>query len=504
MTPRAIRSDSPPRRRLAAAALAAAFLAVPATPGCAMATQSGAADGASAARRSGDASRPRHPRDLKFEPLTYELRRTERVVLSNGMVVHLMEDHSLPLVSGSAQFRGGAVFDPPGKEGLASLACSMVRTGGTTSVPAADLDERLDEIAGSVSVGAGTESASASFSFLARDTAAGLALFADVLRNPTFDAQRFAQVKMQSLQGLQQQMQSPGGVLGRTFPGVVYGGHPYGRVPTQASLSAIKAADLAAYHAKWFHPETFVLSVAGDFRRDEMLATLERVFAGWAASPEELPRDPEEFAREYRGGHHVVALPGTDQTNLSMGHWGPKQVSRDRVVCDVMNLILGGGSFWSRMTKVVRTKEGLAYSVGSRFSRGSVGGLFTANTQTKAESTYRAIALMVDLIREIRDQPVTQEDLDQAKNAVLNSFVRVIESPASLAAQYADLEFKGYPADWLDQYRDIVRSVTIEDVQRVAQEYLRPDHLEFVVVGDPSRFDAPPAWLPKARTLPVQ
>jgi zinc protease len=489
------------RRALPAVLLAAALAALPAG---ASASEGGAP--APAAPRSADAGkdalgRPRHPKDLSFADQEFEFRRTERVVLQNGMVVHLLEDRTLPIVEGSAYFRGGSAFDPEGKEGLASLACGMVRSGGTRSLDPSALDEELDFLAGSIGVGGGQEMCTASFSFLSRDVERGVGLFAEVLREPRFDESRFQRMKMGAAQGIRQSLGNPAGVLGRAFTRIAYAGHPYGRVPTMASIGAVTADDLRAYHAKWFHPEAFVLAVSGDFKKDEMVARLERAFAGWSKAAEPLPKFPADLPREYRGGHHVVAMPGVTQTNLRMGHWGPKQNSKDRVVCDVMNLILGGGSFWSRMTKVVRTKEGLAYSVQAQFTRGAAGGLFAAGTQTKAETSYRALGLMKGLIEEIRNEPVSAEEMSQARDTILNSFIQTFENPASLASQYARLEFQEYPADWLEQYLAIVRGVTPEECLRVAKEYLHPDKLEFVLVGDPSLMDTPPEGMAPAKIL---
>jgi zinc protease len=244
--------------------------------------------------------------------------------------------------------------------------------------------------------------------------------------------------------------------------------------------------------------------VAGDFEKAKILASLEKALEGWAAAPEPLPNRPPEVPREYRGGHYVVPMRGVTQTNIRMGHVGPKQATEERVVCDVMNLILGGGSFWSRMTRVVRTKEGLAYDVNSMFTRASQGGAFQASTQTKAATTYRAIALMLDLIREIREKPVSADELGQAKDFIVNRFVHNFENPGALAAQYARLEFEGYPENWLQRYLEVVKSVTVEDVQRAAKEWLRPDGLSIVVVGDPSLLDAPPAGFPEAKTLAAE
>lgn len=493
-----------PRSRRIAAALAAALLAGPGPlAGCA--SVEAPAPVPASAPRGDRAHRPVHPAELSFGEPDFRFPHAERVVLSNGMVVHFVPDRSLPIVDGSAVFRGGSVFDPPGKEGLASLACSMARAGGTASLSPEELDLELDMVAGSVSVSGGEEQCAASFSFLSKDLDRGLEILADVLRRPRYDAARVAQSRTLAAQGVQRALQSPGGVLGRAFGGVVYGDHPYGRVATAASIANITEEDLRAYHDRWFRPDAFILALSGDFDVADMTARLERVFGGWERSPGPLPQWPAAVVREYRGGHWLVPMKGVTQTNIRMGHVGPKQNTVERVHCDVMNLILGGGSFWSRMTRVVRTQEGLAYSVGSWFSRAAQGGAFQASVETKASTSYRAVAIMKRLAEEIRRTPVTEDELGQAKDAILNGFVRVIEDPSSLANQYATLEFKEYPPDWLDRYREIVRNTTVEDVLRAAQEWLRPEGLEIVLVGDPALLDDPAtAGLGPAQTLPVR
>ena len=482
-------------RRVAVAALLAAVLGGASTPrGPAVAQEP---PGSTAMAEPAKA----HPKDLKFKEQEFRFPRSERVVLSNGMVLHLVEDHSLPLVDASMVFRGGTAFDPPGKEGLAAITCGMVRTGGTKTLPPDRLDGELDMIAGSVSLIAGQEELGAAFSFMSKDLERGLQIFADVLRNPGFDAPRFQQVKMASAQGILRQMQNPGGVLSRAFNSLTHPGHPYGSLATTASLASLTVEDLQGFHAKWFHPDTCILAVAGDFRRDALVASLEKVLAGWEKSAGDLPKFPAPFERKYPGGHYVVAMPKVTQTNIRMGHWGPPQNTVDRVHFDIMNLVLGGGSFWSRMTKVVRTKEGLAYSVGSTLTRASQGGLFLAAVETKASSSYRAVSLMRRLMAEIRDTPVSEEELSLAKESILNGFVSVIESPASLARLYAQNEYREYPEGWLDKYRAIVRATTVEDVQRIAKEYLKPEALTLVLVGDPLLFDAAPEEFGKAETI---
>jgi predicted Zn-dependent peptidase len=184
-----------------------------------------------------------------------------------------------------------------------------------------------------------------------------------------------------------------------------------------------------------------------------------------------------------------------------MGHLGLKRTDPDRVVCDVMNLVLGGGGFTSRLTEVVRTRGGLAYDVGSFFTRQRDLGLFTASVQTKGETTWKAIGLILDEIRRIRDEPVPQEELDRAKDIFLNGLVFSYAQPMNLVESVVSLEYYGYPRDWLSRWRETVESITVEDVQRVAREYLHPDGLTIVIVGNPDVFDERPEGLPEPEIL---
>ncbi|MHC4820746.1 MAG: M16 family metallopeptidase, partial [Planctomycetota bacterium] len=309
-------------RKRTAAALATALLALPAIAGCASPYDEDNPPPEGMFQEVGvqRTDRAAHPNDLVFERQAFEFRRPERRVLSNGMVLHLLEDHTLPLVNGSAYFRGGSVFDPAGKEGLSTLACFLVRQGGTKSLDPDALDEELDMLAGSIGVGSGIEQSSGGFSFMAEDVDRGIELFADVLRNPAFDEQRLQRFKFMYAQSVKGQAQSPPAVTGRAFSSIAYGGHPYGRQLTEQSIMSITKGDLEAYHDKWFHPDAFIVSVAGAFNTDEMVAKFEKAFAGWKKSDGTLPKHAPEFPREYRGGHYVVNMPGVTQTNLRMGH----------------------------------------------------------------------------------------------------------------------------------------------------------------------------------------
>jgi len=244
------------------------------------------------------------------------------------------------------------------------------------------------------------------------------------------------------------------------------------------------------FHGKFYHPENVILSVAGDFKTGEMTAALNRVFAGWKRGAVEFPPIKEpvtEFRPEVLHGQKDV-----NQSVIRMGHMGIDKDNPDMYAIRVMDAILGSGGFNSRLMAEVRNNQGLAYNVESSFDIGRrYLGTFTAETETKAESTARTIALMEEIIAGMTKKPVTDQELTLAKDSIINSFIFGFTSTATVVNQKARLEFYRYPAGYLENYRDRIAAVTSEDVLRVAKKYLHPEALKLVVVGDAKRLDKP-------------
>ena len=437
----------------------------------------------------GESVPPPNPRTMTFPPLAFQIPKAERVVLSNGMVVHLMEDHELPMVSMTAYLNVGSIYEPAEKTGLAGLTGAVLRSGGTRSISADKLDEELEFMASFIESSIGSDVGNVTLSSLNRNLDRTLALFSQVLREPDFREDRVELAKRKSLEALRRQNDDPKGVADRELGKALYEGHQLGRYPTTATVQSITRDDLAAFHRRFYRPNNVILAVAGDFRRDELLAKLEEAFAGWEPAAIDFP---------------VVSPPATEvkpavllvrkdinQSVIRMGHLGIDKSNPDMYAVKVMDYILGGG-FNSRLVTEIRSNQGLAYNVDAFFDVGRrFVGTFKAETETKAESTGKAMSLMRDIIAGMTKEPVSEQELLLAKDAIVNSFIFGFARTDSVANQWARLEYYGYPPGYLENYRANIAKVTRDDVLRVARKYLHPELLTLVVVGDEKRFDKP-------------
>jgi len=442
-----------------------------------------------AAPDTASADRPRLA-DLAFAPIETPIPKTKRVTLSNGIVVHLLPDRVLPLFRVMAMIKVGALWEPPDKAGLAALTGAAMRSGGTVSRPPDRLDETLEFIAGSVETSIGEESGSASLSVLSKDTGLGLAILADVLRNPRFDPERFDLAKARMLDGIRRENDDPTSAAGRELDKLVYAGTPYGRFPTLESVQSITREDVIAFHKKYFAPQNVMLGVTGDFDEQKIIARLEEVFAGWSGPAPGYPPPPR--AGDRAGPRVYLARKKLPQSVIRMGHLSLKRTDPDYQAVAVMDDILGGAGFTSRLVKEIRVDRGLAYSVwsytfGGRWEKGK----FMAGAETKAASTAQTIELILGQIAKIRAEPVSKEELDNAKKSIVNSFVFGFDRPIKTLTQRMTVDYYGLPADYLETFRDKVQAVTVDDVLRAAGKRLRPEALKIVVVGDPVGFDKP-------------
>jgi zinc protease len=447
------------------------------------------------------APRADHPSQLKFEPLEFEIPKTTRHVLDNGMVVHLLENHELPLVTVTAWVRAGGKYDPADKAGLAALAGMTMRAGGSEKHPMEAFDEELDRISALLGTSFELEHAECKLDVLARNLDRGLELYAELLTKPAFPDPILMRFKQRLAAAYRMRNDDPGGIADREIGKLLYGDHPYAREATPATIGAITRDDLVAMHANTFRPGNVILGVAGDFESEAMLAKLEKLFGGWKAEKAVLPEVPA-VNPEPEHGVHLVEKDVT-QSSIRIGHLGVKRNSEERVRADLMNIILGGGSFFSRLNGAVRGRQGLAYSVYSQFTRAEDLGLFQVSTDTKSESTWKAVSIILDEIQKIREEPVTKEELETARGMILNGIVFGFENPADVAEAYVSLEYYGYPADWYDRYLSIVRTITIDEIREVAKRRLDPENITILVVGKASSLDERPASIPEPHTLSV-
>ncbi len=420
---------------------------------------------------------------LSFPPIKTDIPQPSRVTLKNGVRVLLLPDHELPLITVSAMIKTGAIYDPPGKEGLAALTGANIRSGGTVAIPPDELDEKLERMAAMVEVSIGEESGTATLSTLTKDLDTGLETFADVLRNPRFDESRFELSKAQTMESIRRENDDPSGIAMRELSHLLYEGTPYANRLTLKSVSSITIEDAKQFHRNYFVPQGMIIGVAGDFDEKSIIAKLEKVFEGWQGVDPLFP-EVTPAPEKYEGGFFVAdkKLP---QAVIRAGHLATKRTNPDYFSLRVMDKILGANGFASRMVQKIRTERGLAYSAWSYYLGGrSELGRLLIGAETKTESVAEVVKIMIEEISAIREVEVTDDEIDVARNAIVNSFIFIFDKPARILDQWLTLEYYDYPHDYLLSYRDKVMWVTKGDVLRVAKKYLHPDGLKFVVVGD--------------------
>lgn len=439
--------------------------------------------------------------ERRYPPLKeIQIPEVQTHTLSNGMRLYLLEDHSLPTISGQALIRTGNLFDPRDKIGLAEITGAVLRTGGAISKTGDQLDQELESMAASVEVGIGETSGQASFFALKEHVDKVLAIYADVLIRPAFRQDKIDLYKNQTRSAIARRNDDPVEIARRELGNLIYGrDNPYGWQQEYEHVDRIERADLEQFYRRYVFPANILLAVYGDFRAAEMKAKIEAIFQPWTAKQAPAPPFPAVKAPR-KGGVYLVAKDDVNQSNLRLGHLGGLLKDEDYPALQVMGDILGGG-FPSRLFREVRTRLGFAYSVGAAWSASyNHPGLFLASAGTKSSSTIQAAKAVLAEIDRLRQSEVTEAELATAKQSVLNSFVFNFDTRAKTLGRLMTYEYWGYPKDFIFQYKKKLEGVTRQDVLRVAQKYLRPEELVLVAVGKPADFDQPLASLGKPVT----
>ena len=444
-----------------------------------------------------------NPRTMKFPALNFQIPKAERVVLQCGMPVYLLRDTELPIINMTAMVRAGSVYEPAEKTGLSGITGSVMRSGGAGGLAPEQMDDELEFMASSVESSIGSDMGTVSLTSLKKNFSRTLQVFSDVLLRPDFSAKRLEIARKQSIEGLRRQNDDPKEIAGREINRAIYAGHPLGAIATFDSIGSITRQDLVDFHRYYYRLDNMILAVSGDFDRTALLKELNSVFTSEKhPTALVLPNIPQPT--ELLQGAVLYGKKDVNQSVIRMGHLGLTKDSPDIYAIRLLDYILGG-SFTSRLTMEIRTNQGLAYSVGSRFDIGRrFTGSFIAETETKAESTGKAINLMKSIISGLTKEPVSDEELTAAREYMINSFMFGFTSPVSIVTQRARLEYYGYPDGYLEQYRDYIAKVTKADILTAARKYLHPDAFKIVVVGDAAKFDLPLESLGKVRELDLK
>ncbi|MGD0624222.1 MAG: pitrilysin family protein [Thermodesulfobacteriota bacterium] len=406
----------------------------------------------------------------------------QRMVLPNKLVLLLSEDHSLPFITCQLIVDAGSRQDPAGKEGLANLLARGLLLG-TSQRPVTAINEELDFLGASLNASCGRDYATLSLRILKKDLDKGLDLFMESLTQPTFPEEEVSREVKKTLAAIQAAEDRLEEVAEKTFQQDLFLTSPYSHPVegTRESLPRITREGIVQFYRTYYHPNNSILTIVGDIALEEVKAKLLPRLTNWPIGG--IPEVP--FKTEFAKGPITVKIDRSiTQANIILGHAGVSRENPDFYALTVMNYILGGGGFSSRLMQEIRNKRGLAYSVASFFNPGKYVGSFQIVLQTKNATAQEAISLSLKQMERIRQEKVAERELEGAKKYLIGSFPMRLDTQGKLANFLTQVEYYGLGLDYPDKYPSLIRAVTRDDVLRVAQKYLHPNNYILVVVAN--------------------
>lgn len=406
----------------------------------------------------------------------------KRVVLKNGITLLFVETKALPIINISVAIKAGAIYDPPGKGGVANLTAAMLDEG-TKSRTSMQIAEEIDFIGGRLSASGGEDFSSASLVVLKKDLATGMGLLTDILLNPVFPEEELERKKKETIAAIISEKDDPGAVASRAFYKAVFKEHPYG-IPVEGdeeSVSSITRDDIIRFFQQYYKPNNTIIAVTGDIKYKEAVSLIESSFKRWEKSKLILPAIPSVI--KVANHDSIYIERNITQSNIILGHTGLSRDNPDYYAVTVMNYILGGGSFESRMTKEIRDKKGLAYSVYSRFDVNKYPGAFSVEVQTKNETAMEAIDGIKAELKKIREEQVSDEELKDAKSYLTGSFPLRLDTNAKISKFLVLVEYYNLGLDYINEYAKKINAVTKDDILRAARKYIDTENYITVIVG---------------------
>jgi zinc protease len=406
----------------------------------------------------------------------------KRTVLNNGMVLLTSEQRALPMVSIELLIEAGSRYEPADQAGLANLTSKLL-IYGTKQRTAVQISDTLDFIGSSLEAGCGQDTASVSMTVLKKDLATGLELLADVLTQSTFPQAEIDRQKQAIIASIRAAEEEPGTVAAKAFAAALFPDSPYGRPVegSEASVKALQQKSLRDFFARNYRPNRSIIAVVGDVSEQEIAKALNAALRTW---PKGEPSGQALVPAKVGESKVLRINKDLTQANIVLGHNGVARGNPDYYAIQVMNYVLGGGGFSSRAMDSIRNERGLAYSVYSYFAADKSHGAFEFIMQTKNETALEAIRIATEEMRRMREQPVTEQELNDAKDYLIGSFPLRFDTNRKVAGFLTQVEYFELGLDYPDRYADLIRKVTRDDVQRAAKQYLQPERLITVIVGN--------------------
>ncbi len=435
-------------------------------------------------------------------PRPYGFPAAEARTLANGLRVLVIEDRRLPLVAASMQLLAGHAYAPPEKAGLAMMTAGLLREG-TKTRSSQQIARAVDGAGGRLEASAGNDVATVSMTFLKSYADLGFELMADIVQNPAFAEEEIERQRQQVLSGLQVQYASAQYLAGAAAARNILGMHPYAWPGdgTPDTVAALRREDIVAFYERHYAPNRAWLVIAGDLSPAEGFALAGKWFGNWkkqGPADEPLPGAPEPQARVL-----VIDMPTENQTQIAVGQPGVPRNHPDYIALQIGNQIFGG-SFNSRLNMKLRANEGLTYGASSYFEPSRFAGIFEASTFTRTEKTAEAIQMLVDLLKEFRENPATDGEFEEAKAFLSGSFAIATETASSVASRVLTAEVHGLGSDYWQKYRERLDKTTRAEVEAAVRRFLKPDRLSITAVGNAKEFAKALEAFGPVRVIPAE
>lgn len=418
---------------------------------------------------------------LSSEVFGLDIKRTE---LSNGLIVLNSEYKSLPIVMVTLVIKAGSINESAEKSGLANLVAELL-TEGTKNRTSREISEEIDFIGASLNVSASADYTMVKLSILKKDLQKGFEIFSDILLNPVFPENEIMRKKEHIKGFLRQFEEDPSFLANRALKKQIFGEHPYGRVLEGSvnTIDRIGRADIIAFYSSYYSPNNSILSVVGDISTDELNNLIEKYLNGWKKV--EVPSSDILCPLFNKPEKKVIKInKDLTQANIVFGSAGISRNNPDYYAFFVMNYILGGGGFSSRLTQTIREDMGLAYDVDSFLSAYKEGGVFQIGVQTKNESANVVIDEILKQIKHVREEYVSENELQEAKSYLIGSFKRRLDTSRKIADFLAIAEFFNLGTDYVEKYPLYIEAITKDDILKIAQKYLSSEDFVLVVVAN--------------------
>ncbi len=408
----------------------------------------------------------------------------QRDTIENGLIVLSYEDHKLPIVEMRVVIKVGSVFEPKGKEGLANLVLkSLLR--GTKKRSVLKIYEEIEEVGARIGEWAGYDYSQISVSFLNKDLDLVLDILYDILTNPVFPDTEIDKLKSEIISGILRDEGTPDYILSQEFYKLLFQNTPYSHltVGTKESVRQLKREDVVNFYNSYYVPNNIFFVVVGDFKREELISKIRNLFA--QIPQRNIPQlQFPEVSKVANKRAKIITKEDVNQAYIMLGHFGIRETDKDVLPVRVMNFIFGAGALTSRLGKEIREKRGLAYDVGSYFDRRLFSGAFVCEMQTEVKNTQKALDIILEELQKMREIGATSEELKRAKRFYTGNFPLTFDSYSEKAGLLTSIEFYNLGDDYLLRFKERIERLSLDKINQMAKEYLNPENLLLVIVGN--------------------